>query len=347
MSLALVARALEEPDAELQALQGALTADPYDLLALLAKGQCLERLARGADALAAYRAACTVASEANTETLGADLRRMLSRAQSVVNREQRALAEALDSLVAQEGSDLQGHARDRFVQAVDLLLGRRRRFDPQPMGLFYPQLMQAEFFPRERFPWLSELEQQTSVIRAELDGVLAQGTGFEPYLQYDADQPLAQWGELNKNPRWNAFHLLKDGLPVSGNVERCPRTMAVLAPLPQPRQEGRTPVAMFSCLQPQTRIPPHVGVSNARLLVHLPLIVPPACGFRVGSQTREWRLGEAFVFDDSVEHEAWNLSDELRVVLIFDIWHPDLTPPEQRMLDALARVKDLLRKRPV
>lgn len=340
MQLALVSRALREPDAELKALQGALSANPYDLFALLVKGDCLDRLGRGDEALRAYRAACTVAEQTDLEALGVDVQRMVLRARSSVQQSHGALADALDRLVEQQGDGLHGAARDRFVHAVDLMLGRRKRFDPQPMGLYYPQLPALEFYPRERFPWLAELEARTESIRAEFLRVLAQDSGFEPYMQYDSDQPLAQWQELNRNPRWSAFHLIKDGQRVLANAERCPQTMAALAPLPQPHQSGRTPVALFSCLQPQTRIPPHVGVSNVRLLVHLPLIVPPNCGFRVGSQTRQWVPGQALVFDDTIEHEAWNLSDELRVVLIFDIWHPDLSAEECTLLDALVRVQD-------
>ena len=86
---------------------------------------------------------------------------------------------------------------------------------------------------------------------------------------------------------------------------------------------------MFSLLAPGIRIPPHTGVNNARLVCHLPLIVPPGCWFRVGAETREWQRGSAFLFDDTIEHEAMNPSDQLRVVFIFDVWHPGLTPSER------------------
>ena len=92
---------------------------------------------------------------------------------------------------------------------------------------------------------------------------------------------------------------------------------------------------MFSLLAPGTRIPPHVGVSNARLVCHRPLIVPEGCWFRVGAETRYWKRGEAFVFDDTIEHEALNPSDELRIVFIFDIWHPDLSTAEREAVTAL------------
>lgn len=340
MLLAMAARVQGDAAAELRALHGALTANPYDLLALLIKGQVLERLQRPEDALQAQRAACQVASETDTEALGLDLQRMLRHAQARVRAHQDRLADALDSLVRERCAGLPSESRDRFEHAVELLLGRRQRFDPQPMGFYYPQLAPREFFRREYFPWAERLESRTEVIREEFLRVLAEDSDFEPYLQYGSDQPLAQWAELNRNPRWSAFHLLKDGLPVVANAARCPRTMAALAPLPQPYQQGRTPVAMFSLLKPGTRIPPHVGISNVRLVAHLPLIVPPRCGLRVGSQTHHWRPGELCVFDDTIEHEAWNDSEELRVVLIFDVWHPDLSLEERSLIQALIRVQD-------
>jgi aspartyl/asparaginyl beta-hydroxylase (cupin superfamily) len=92
---------------------------------------------------------------------------------------------------------------------------------------------------------------------------------------------------------------------------------------------------MFSLLAPNTAIPPHVGVNNARLVCHLSLVVPEDCWFRVGAETRYWKRGEAFVFDDTIEHEALNPSDELRVVFIFDVWHPDLSEVERNAVAAL------------
>jgi aspartyl/asparaginyl beta-hydroxylase (cupin superfamily) len=93
---------------------------------------------------------------------------------------------------------------------------------------------------------------------------------------------------------------------------------------------------MFSALAPHTQIPPHHGETNARLVVHLPLIVPEGCRYRVGFEHRQWRVGEILAFDDSIEHEARNDSDELRVVLIFDVWNPLLSPAEREMVQALS-----------
>jgi aspartyl/asparaginyl beta-hydroxylase (cupin superfamily) len=112
--------------------------------------------------------------------------------------------------------------------------------------------------------------------------------------------------------------------------------MELLNGAPQPEQPGRTPAAMFSLLKPRTRIPPHTGGSNVRLVVHVPLIIPEECGFRVGNETRQWVPGQAWVFDDTIDHEAWNMSDKLRVILMFDVWNPLLTPPERAMITALS-----------
>ncbi len=92
---------------------------------------------------------------------------------------------------------------------------------------------------------------------------------------------------------------------------------------------------MFSLLAPHTVIPPHVGVNNTRLVCHLPLVVPQGCWFRVGAETRFWERGQAFIFDDTIEHEAVNPTDQLRVVFIFDVWHPDLAPVERQAITAL------------
>jgi aspartyl/asparaginyl beta-hydroxylase (cupin superfamily) len=215
------------------------------------------------------------------------------------------------------------------------MLGRKRQYLPQPALFQFQGLAPVTFFGRGGFPWLDAIEAQTAAIRDEFLTVLAQDQGFTPYLQYGDDQPLSQWAELNKSLRWSAFHLVEGGRVNQPNAQRCPHTMAALGGAPQPDQPGRTPVAMFSMLKPHTRIPPHCGVSNVRLVVHLPLVVPPGCGFRVGNDVREWEEGRAWVFDDTIEHEAWNDSERLRAILMFDIWHPHLTGPERALVTAM------------
>jgi len=116
--------------------------------------------------------------------------------------------------------------------------------------------------------------------------------------------------------------------------------MQAVSQLPQPTVPLRSPTAMFSVLQPKTRIPAHTGVANFRLVVHLPLVVPAHCGFRVGGETREWRIGEAWVFDDTIEHEAWNESDQIRIIFICDIWNPRLTEEERAAITRVIAATD-------
>jgi aspartyl/asparaginyl beta-hydroxylase (cupin superfamily) len=223
---------------------------------------------------------------------------------------------------------------------VDIMVGRKRRYDSQSVRYHFPRLPAIEFFERDEFPWIEAVEAATEAVREEFVGVLRGEEGFTPYIQYPADQPKNQWTELDHSPRWSAFHLIEMGRQVEANAGRCPATMELLAEVPQPVMKGRTPSAMFSLLKPRTRIPPHTGVTNARLVAHLPLIVPEGCGFRVGNETRQWVPGTAWVFDDTIEHEAWNDSGEPRAILIFDVWHPQLTAPERALITAMAEAME-------
>ena len=336
--LALACRGLKDDDAEEQALTQALSVDTHDLMALLMRGHLYERQGKRHQAARAYQAVRMVAPPLHQ--LVEHLRPGVARAIEFSDRYHQDYARSVDEVLVREAQDLQGADLDRFRLSMDLLLGRKPRYESRPLGYFVPQLPPVEFFDRKLFPWLEAVEAATDQVREEFLHVLEQDTGFVPYVRQGQDQPLAQWAELNHSLRWSAFHLLKEGVPVPGNAERCPKTLAMLAQTPQPVQSGRTPVALFSALKPHTHIPPHTGISNARLLTHLPLIVPPHCQFRVGNSVRSWVPGQAWVFDDTIEHEARNDSDELRVILIFDVWHPALSDAEKRMIGALARAQD-------
>jgi aspartyl/asparaginyl beta-hydroxylase (cupin superfamily) len=88
-------------------------------------------------------------------------------------------------------------------------------------------------------------------------------------------------------------------------------------------------------LRPGAHIPPHNGLVNTRLICHLPLLVPGQCTFRVGNELRDWRQGRAWLFDDTIEHEAWNRSGETRVILLFDVWRPELSQEERELVVSL------------
>jgi aspartyl/asparaginyl beta-hydroxylase (cupin superfamily) len=146
-------------------------------------------------------------------------------------------------------------------------------------------------------------------------------------------------GMLN-NPAWSAYFLWKNGEPVPEHAARCPKTLHALRNAPLAKVPWRSPSILFSLLQPGTRIPPHNGLINTRLICHLPLIVPGKCVFRVGNDQREWAEGKAWAFDDTIEHEAWNDSDRTRVILLFDVWRPELTDEERSLVVSLFEAID-------
>jgi aspartate beta-hydroxylase len=203
-----------------------------------------------------------------------------------------------------------------------------------PTLLCIPDLPPRPWFEREEFPFLAEIEAQTDVIRAELLALLDTGVDIAAYVDMPDRAPAApMWRELNRSPRWRSYHFFRHGHPVAEHVAQCPRTAEALMRLPLIRIPEHSAEAMFSLLAPNTAIPPHTGVINGRLTVHLPLIVPENCGaLKAGDEAREWREGRCMIFDDSFVHEAWNRSDRLRAVLIFDLWHPDLSEAERAAL---------------
>jgi len=52
----------------------------------------------------------------------------------------------------------------------------------------------------------------------------------------------------------------------------------------------------------------------------------------VGNEERSWVEGEMLIFDDSIEHEAWNLSKNERVLLLFEVWRPEITEEERTLI---------------
>jgi aspartyl/asparaginyl beta-hydroxylase (cupin superfamily) len=238
--------------------------------------------------------------------------------------------------------DLRPHdaaATRRLDACVDHLLGRRRIYANQCAGLHVPFLPADEFFDRRLFPWFAALEERTGAIRAEALALVTEGVpAIRPYIRQQSGTPDNQWSALDHNLDWSACFLWEYGVRNDEVCPRCPETAAALAAVPQNDSPGKAPTAFFSILRPGTHIPAHTGVTNSRAIVHLPLVVPDGCRFRVGGETRRWREGEAFAFDDTIEHEAWNDSDQPRIVLIFDVWNPHLTATEQAMLKEVFRV---------
>ena len=333
INLASVYRGVNDADAEFAALEKALTLAPRHILALLQKGSLFERQGKQKQAAVSFHAALLCV--AGTQLPGA-LKPAIEHAAAVVRANNLALETFLIGRLAEARQRLGGEGLERVDDCLNVLLGRKRIYTQQPTFLTFPYLPALQFYPRRDFPWLAGLEAATEDIRRELLGVLTEDTtGLEPYIAYPDGVPIDQWAELNRSARWSAYFLWRMGAREVEHLARCPRTAEVLAELPQPQVRAHAPGAFFSLLQPKTHIPPHTGVTNTRLTVHLPLVVPPGCRFRVGSETREVRAGAAWVFDDTIEHEAWNDSDQVRAILIFDIWNPYLTQSERELLELM------------
>jgi aspartate beta-hydroxylase len=332
-NLASSLHALGRPDEETQAIERALQLEPRHPTALLQKGNLMEQRGDARNAARIYRAALvTLGPETSPPPA---LRAALEHARQAVHADDAALAGLIEERVAGFRAQHGPAASQRADRCIELLTGRRSRYVSQPTFLYFPGIPAVEFFDNQEFPWLAAIEAASEEIRAELTTVLASDvSGLEPYVAYPEGVPLDQWKELNQSRRWSAYFLWNQGVAQTKHLARCPRTAAALSSAPQCEVAQRGPNAFFSILEPRTRIPPHTGVTNARLTVHLPLIVPPQCGFRVGSETRAWVSGRAWVFDDSIEHEAWNGSDTPRAILIFDIWNPFLSAAERAIVRA-------------
>lgn len=335
INLAACCRRLGDYAAAFDAVNRALSLAPRSFLALLMNASLLERAGEERPAAIAYGVALTQAPP-SLDGLNAATLLAVTHAREVYGRYSDQLQSHLVQAVNTAQHGCEPSERRRLDQFVEGLVGRRKRYRQEPAAFFYPGLPAIEFYDPEQFSWLQDLEASTDLITAELEEILAQDqAGFVPYVDYADTLPLDQWRPLNRSPAWSAFHILADGARVAGNAERCSQTLQVLARMPQPDLPGHSPSAMFSVLKPGAHIPPHTGVSNTRLVVHLPLIVPRHCRFRVGNETRTWTKGEAWVFDDTIEHEAFNDSEETRIILIFDVWQPAITPAERLAIKSL------------
>lgn len=335
--LAVACKHLNDAAGEREALDIALAREPGNLQALLLKGDMLVSGGESTSALHCYNTA--LKSVPPGIKLPGELEKMVARAREFCERTYRQMEAHLHARLATAGYD-DKHASARFRQSLELLSGRKQIYRQQPRAYYFPELPTIQFYPRETFPWLERLESATDAIEAELRAILAGDEDkFENYLQPDKNLPN-DTEKLARHAGWKAWFLWKNGKPVAENIARCPRTMAALADLPLTTIPDYAPSILFSMLRPGQRIEPHTGFLNCRLICHLPLLTPPGCSFRVGNETRYWERGKAWVFNDTIEHEASNPTDQTRVVLLFEIWHPELSADERRFVSALLEASD-------
>lgn len=333
MNLATAARAASDAAAEQKALDAALDLDRLNFMPWLRKAQLLERIGDQKAALDAWRAALQLS--AGLGPLAPDIARDVAHGQAFVESVGQKLVTSVDQAFAGVFDALERTDKRRVSAFLDFVKGARKVYQNQCAGLYYPFLPADEYFDDHHFPWFAELNAQTDAIRGEFEALYADpGDSLRPYVRLDKGGPEAQWAKLNNSLDWGALFLWEFGQPNTAVLERCPVTARAIEAIPSAIIPGRAPNIMFSVLKPGAHIPPHTGVTNTRAVVHLPLIVPENCGFRVGGETRAWEVGRAFAFDDTIEHEAWNHSTEFRAILMLDVWNPHLSTIEQ---DAIKR----------
>jgi len=334
--------ALGKIDQAIEAQRAALKGAPDLYVARLRLGEALERAGRTNDALANYFGAIFTAQGAGQwlgdATTMPGLRPLVQHAlQTVAAGRRRLFSGLLEPLRAKHGAaEL---ARVEKCLAVYLTELPASFPDPaqRPKFLYFPDLPTKKFHERELFPWYDALESRSAAIRDEMLAVLAEDSGFEPFLGHFDDHQLE--GHLANarggKPVWNAFFFYRHGERFDANHARCPETSAALDGVPLCFVRDHSPETCYSVLTAGSHILPHHGVTNTRLVTHLALIVPEDCALVVGGEAHGWEEGRCFTFDDTFEHEAWNRGAKTRVVMLMDVWNPYLTEVEREALQAL------------
>jgi len=322
--------------AEATALERLLAADPRNIPALMRRA---DLYAAAGDARSASSFYLTAIRSAPATGVPPELASELARAKQACDRYAIDYRDFLLRNLAAKGFDPK-RSSPRFADSVDMILGQKRIYLQQPKYYYFPGLPQVQFHERSLCPWFDDIEAATAEIRGELEAVLHEPDAFAPYVQGHANRPRNEQQGMMNNPAWSAYYLWKNGEAVAGNVERFPKTTQALRNAPLAHVPNRSPSILFSLLRAGAHIPPHNGLVNTRFICHLPVINPGKCRFRVGNDTRDWVEGKGWAFDDSIEHEAWNGSDKTRVILLFDVWRPELTDEERRLIVSLFEAID-------
>jgi aspartate beta-hydroxylase len=277
----------------------------------------------------------------NADSTPPALRPLVERAIArVTTHQSAAFARSFEPLVQKYGAE----SLTRVARTLRIYFRQEPAVYPDPRQrpnfLYMPGLPASPYLPRARFPWIDEFEAETPAIRAELDGLLPNpGAAERVFTSTELERENLR-GD-GSEPQWTGYYFFRHGVRRDANCAGCPDTTRALERLPLAHVREHGPEVLFSVFTPGTHLLPHRGVTNVRIVGHLPLIVPEQCALRVGGEIHAWRYGRTVLFDDTYEHEAWNRSATTRVVLIFDLWHPDLSAVEIAALsDVIADIGD-------
>lgn len=330
LAFALAASALKDADAANDALDRVLASQPSNLRAIVMKGDLLwdQKDHRGASTFYS-RALSLVEGQADLPAAAAaELARIRTR--------QDEYRTALDThLRTYVRTHAPGAASGRFDQSLNLLSGTAQRYIQEPRAYYFPELPCVQFYDSAEFDWARVIEAQMEEIVAEFEAFMQAPSDFSPYIHAIGNKPVNPDHPLLDNMDWSALFLERNGVIDPDTAARFPKTVALLNAAPLERVPGRGPSTLISRLAPDTRIAPHTGFLNTRLTCHVPLRVHEGCGLRVGNETRLWEPGKLLIFNDAINHEAWNNAAEDRYVLIFQVWRPELTGREREQVSAL------------
>lgn len=333
-NLAIILRAKNLLEEALQAFRISLQLNPNQPLCWIQQGDVFQALGRTNEAITSYNHAASITGSlgalANAHRNNPQTRIIIARAAKLlVSEREKAIANATRNIVKQDDEDKFARAMTAGTHMSQSALPEY--VDPlqRPSFCYFPGLDAKPFYDRSEFAFLKTLEKAYKQINAEFWDILSSNQEhMQPYVKID-EENTGPWSELNYSTNWKAYHLYENGKRIDENCNRCPQTARIIQSLPLAKITGQAPEVFFSVLKPGTRIPPHYGVANYKLTVHLPLTPPNHCGMRVGGITKNWKQGKCLIFDDSFENEAWNNGDELSVILSLEIWNPLIEEEEK------------------
>jgi aspartate beta-hydroxylase len=326
-----------------------LQSQPESTIAWLVLGQQLERAGDSSRSLRAFYEAVT-RSQCAKRWVSADstpphLLDLVFHAVGRVRKERiQLLRQPIDQL-----AHLHGPRELRRVEKALSIFLKIEPADPPSVHqrarfLYVPDLPAGPYHDPNLQPWAERLAKLYQPIREEACRILAEDGRWADFLTLrpgmkPEDYLLGQ----GHAPAWEALFFYRNGRRYADTHARCPVTSAFLESTDLCRIEDEAPEICFSVLRAGTTILPHHGVTNVRLVMHLPLIAPPQCALHVfGAHPHEWREGELVMFDDTYKHEAWNRSDSIRIVLLMDCWNPHLSSVERAALtDIIGMIRRL------